>query len=156
MDIFVDGLTINDIDFTLSCYSWGGVKFLRELNVDPPVLRNTSSYTDGMYGPPSASYLIFPPEPGHYSNQRRTSRNYNLHGAPVTISPGYNLRTGSADDNTQFTNSYALNVVGPVHTTDKYCIQEKAGITGKFTMYDVIAGGNKTCTFSGGLLISAV
>jgi hypothetical protein len=34
IDIFIDDLTNEDQSLKLSCYSWGGIKFLRIINVD--------------------------------------------------------------------------------------------------------------------------
>ena len=157
IDLFIDDLNMYDNRLIIGCYSWGGVKFLRELNLEPPELINTGS--KGTYTPSEASYLIFPPEPGYYSTQDRLDRNYNLHGLPVSICPTRNVRTGSAANNLQFRNPYSLDVSGSIHADSYYVTSasvQVVGFSGKIRAYITSSSTLKTMTFVNGILTGFV
>ncbi len=156
LDIFIDGLS-DDVDrIMIQLQSWNGLRFLKELNLDPPPLVNTGS---SPY-PPQSTYLTFPPEPGVYSNANYSNigtqkfRNYNIQGMPVVIWPTLNERTGSVRDNSQFTSSVnaSLNVSGTINATQRFACNDIPGVSGKFVAYDPSASMWQTVTYNGGIL----
>lgn len=150
IDLYIDDLNENDYHFSLGCYSWGGIKFLDQLNLEPPVLVNTGS--KGNSGPYKATYVVFPPEPGFYTSLNKDSRNYNIHGLPVTIWPTRNEITRSAADVVAYRNLYSLNVSGTINATEKYYCSGSEGQDGTFTQYS--ASQWSTCVYKGGILVT--
>jgi hypothetical protein len=151
IDLFIDSLNQDDYKFNLGCYSWGGVRFLDQINLEPPPLINTGS--KGFPETSKATYLVFPPEPGFYTSLDKDNRNYNIHGLPVTIWPTRNEVTRSAKDIVANRNLYSLNVSGTVNATEKYYCSGSEGKTGTFTQY---TGTNwKSCVYKGGILVDS-
>jgi len=152
LDIFIDGLTSDVNRILIQLQSWNGVRFLKELNLDPPPLVNTGS---SPY-PQQSTYLTFPPEPGVYSNANYSSigtqkfRNYNIQGMPVVIWPTLNERTGSVRDNPQFASSInaSLNVSGTINTNQQFACNDHLGIT------TTVTWGTTNLYFEGGILIN--
>jgi hypothetical protein len=152
--LYLDGIRNEDYAIQIGCYSWGGIRFLREPNVDPPLLLDTGSA--GTVHPSAATYLVFPPEPGYYTNQDKSIKNYNIHGANVTIWPTRNAITESAFNVPAYSNPYSLNVSGSINASDKYYCRGFGGIDGTFRQYDLIQAKNVTCIYRGGILVSAL
>lgn len=153
IDVFIDDLVPEDDALHIACYSWGGIKFLNEVNVDPPPLRDTGSW--GTVTPQDATYLMIPVEPGFYTSLDRVARNYNLHGLPVTIQPHRNIHTGSAWDNPIYRNPYSLNVYGPVNSTTQFYCDDTAGQSGTIVGYDPTTSVWKSMVYKGGILVNS-
>lgn len=153
VDVFVQDLNDADYVFSLRGISYGSGKFLREINVDPPTLCDTGSL--GVLSPTGSSYLIFPPEPGHYSVQSGSFRNYNIQGSPVTIWPTRNERTASAWSSSMYRNRYSLNVSNSMNVTDRYYAGDQEGKSGTVVVYDAVASDWKQCVYRGGILVDS-
>ena len=157
-DVYVDDISEKDKYIIFTLWSWGNVKFLKEMNVDPPLLINTGSKDSSFHpgtSPQTSTYLVFPPEPGFYTATNRLLRNYNIQGSPVTIWPTKNERTGSAAYNVQLQNPYSLNVSGTVNATDKYYTNDRPGQSGKFVTYAANDSTWRTVEYAGGILVDS-
>ena len=157
-DVYVDDISEKDKYIIFTLWSWGNVKFLKEMNVDPPLLINTGSKDSSFHpgtSPQTSTYLVFPPEPGFYTATNRLLRNYNIQGSPVTIWPTKNERTGSAAYNVQLQNPYSLNVSGTVNATDKYYANDRPGQSGKFITYAENDSTWRTVEYAGGILVDS-
>ena len=143
IDLFIDGIPDGITDFSIALQSWGGIQFLRYLNLDPNPL-----YSTGSGGPTSATgYLIVPAAPGHYGNHT-LDQNYYIQGHNVVITPSYNVLTESYGYGTFIPVSpYALHTDGTIDSDGYYC-GDHQGLTTKLTL------GGVDLYFSGGILVS--
>lgn len=167
LDIFVDKLTAGDKQFWIQAYSWGGVRFLQQPNIDPPPLYDTGSSqyapfdTTGYFDPKTATYLIFPPVPGYYSNvgdnqygaQGSALQPYMFLGKKIYMDPNRNVVTESAwwVEPTKNYNAYSLKVSGSI-STQRYWAEDDGGQGGQLITFDPVTSDWKQWTAKGGIL----
>ena len=141
MDLFIDGIEDEIEVLSIMAQSWGGVKFLQVLNVDPDPLVNTGSADIH-----NSEMLIFPPAAGHYGTYTN-KQNYFLQGHNVVINPTYNETTESFGLGNPLFSTHSLNVSGTINTNCYYC-GDHQGLTTTLTI------GGVDMHFSGGILVS--
>lgn len=168
LDIFVDDFTENDYVLSLSCKSYGGLRFNNFPTVDPIPLINTASVF-GHNDPKTATYLEFPAAPGYYSNLGETpttdytatgKQPYFIQGKRVYITPHRNEITESANQLHPDINykPYSLYVSGTIGT-QQFCSDmggvESYGQSGVAVAYDAQSAAWKKWVYKGGILIDS-
>lgn len=144
LDIMLDNISDDDDHILIEGKSWGGLRFLKYINVDPWPPEFTGSNDIKL----SPTTLIFPAAPGIYSNAPK-NQNYYIQGQNVVIWPTPNEITQSGYWNPSNISSYSLYASGTINTNCYYC-GDHQGLTTKLTISGV------DMYFSGGILVSGV
>lgn len=149
MDLFLDGIEDELQTFSIMAQSWGGIKFLQVLNVDPDPLVNTGSADIH-----NSEMLIFPPAAGHYGTYTNR-QNYFLQGHNVVINPTYNEMTESFGVGNPLFSTHSLNVSGTINATEKFSCGDLPGQSGIFSVYNPATSNWNDVSYHGGIFVSA-
>ena len=149
LDIMLDNISNADDHILIEGKSWGGITFLKYINVDPWPPEFTGSNDITL----SPTTLIFPAAPGIYSNVPKT-QNYYIQGQNVVIWPTPNEITQSGIFNPKNISPYSLNVSGTINSTSKFYCEGKKGLSGSILVNWGTPSSN-ILYFDGGILVGA-